>query len=220
MRDAPPIFSRRFTTHNRHCWGAALASFFAAWLAWTVYGVVFTGAVLVFEVVRTGDVDLFRPPWWYYPTSLVLILGLLIWAGVDRWRHRFRSRPDRPIIGWHLLPEVLLLPARLTFAIGDHLGARIKLSAADRREAWRLLRLIWQTGRTDVGKMSGELSDPRLLNKLLPALQMTDWIDLHSDHGAWFYRVRTDQEEVLREWLGPSPAAESSPEIDDAAEED
>lgn len=213
MYDVPPIFVQRFSVHNRYCWGAALASLFAAWLAWMFCGVIFTGAVLIFEVIRTGDVALVDPPWWYFPTGLFLILGNLLWAGVDRWWYRFRSRLDRSIIGWHLIPEMFLLPSRLTFAIGDHLEARIKLTSAERREGWHLLRVIWQTGRTDVGQMGGELSRPQLLTKLLPALQLTDWIDLHNSEGDWYYRVRSDQVEVLRELLPElPPAPEYSPE--------
>lgn len=209
MSEVPPIFLQRISEHNRHCWGTAISSLFAAWMAWMIYGVFFTGAVLLFEVVRTGDVDLFRPPWWYYPLGLALILGILIAAGVDRWRRRFRSTPDRPIIGWHLIGEMVFLPARLTFAIGDHLGARIKLSSSERREGWHLLQAIWQMGRADVSQLGGELSRPQLLAKLLPALQLTDWIDFHQSDGEWYYRVCSQQEEVLRELL-----PETAPEKD------
>ena len=198
MSDVPPIFLQRILEHNRHCWGAVIASIFAAGMAWMFYGVLFTGAILLFEVVRTNDVNLFRPPWWYYPTGLLLILGILISAGVGRWRHRFRAAPDRPIIGWHLIFEVIFLPAKLTFAIGDHLSARIKLSPSERRERWHLLQTIWQMGHANVSQLGGELSRPQLLAKLLPALQLTDWIDFHQSEGEWYYRVCSEQEDVLR----------------------
>lgn len=180
------------------------------------YGVIFTGAILLFEVVRTNDVDLFRPPWWYYPLGLFLILGILVCAGLDRWRRRFRPTPDRPIIGWHLISEVLFMPARLTFAIGDHLGARIRLSSSERREGWHLLQAISQMGRANISQLGGELSRPQLLTKLLPALQLTEWIDFHQGEGEWYYRICSQQEDVLRELM---PAPESSLEKEESENE-
>ena len=106
------------------------------------------------------------------------------------------------------------MPARLTFAIGDHLGARVKLSGGERREAWHILRAIWQMGRADASQLGRELSDPRLLSKLLPALQLTDWIDFHSSEGEWYYRVRTDQEDLLRELLPDLKPAVSEGDVE------
>jgi len=190
--------------HNRHCWAAAAVSLLGAWLVWMFYGAIFTGAVLVIEAVRTGDTNLLKSPVWFYPVGLGLVALLLLWAGLDRWVHRFRLPPDRPIIGWHLFGDVLFLPARMTFAIWEHLGARVVLTRHERGEAWRLLRTIDAMERPSVATLAYEFPDGRLLMKLLVALQMLGWIDLYGGGGEWYYKVRSSEQHDLRELLETS----------------
>lgn len=198
----PAEFQRRLNVHNRQCWVAAAVSLLGAWLGWLFFGVIFTGAVLVFEAVRTGSVDLLKPPVWFYPAGVAGVILLFLWAGLDRWIHRFHPPPDRPIIGWHLIRDVLFLPARMTFAIWEHLGARVVLGRHERMEAWRLLLAIRTMERPSAALLAAEFPDTRLLMKLLVALQLLGWIDLHGGDGEWYYKICSSGEEDLRALLG------------------
>lgn len=198
MTEVPPEFSTRITAHNRSCWVAAALSLAGAWLGWMIFFAFYTGGVLVFETVRTGSTDLFSPPRWYWPAGVSAVAALVFWGALDRWRHRFSPPPDRPIIGWHLFPEVLLAPARMTFAIWDQIDARITLSPRDQVEAWSLLQTIYAWKRAEATRLTQEFPEGRRLSRLLTALQLAGWIDLHRGEESWFYRVLSDQEPLLK----------------------
>ncbi len=211
MNEPPREFLDRFAHHNRACWAAALLSLLGALLAWLFFFAVYTGAILLFETVRTGNPSLFHPPRWYAPVGFCGASVLLVWGAVDRWKNRFRLPPDRPIIGWHLLPEFLLLPAKMTFAIWDHLDARVTLTPWQLAESWRLLRIILSLGRAELPRLTREFPDTRLRTRLLTALQLAGWIDLHRGEETWFYRVLSDEEPTLRALMDES----GPPEPDD-----
>lgn len=194
----PAKFRRSLAQHDRHCWFGAALSLLGALLAWLVLGLLYTGAVLLFETVRTGNPSLFTRPVWYAPLACGIAFVLLSLAGIDTWIHRFRSVSDRSIIGWHLIPEVLLLPPRLTLAVWNHLQARVLLDRYECEEAWRLLQTILRLERASAQELTQEFSDTRLLMKLLLSLQLTGWIDFFGTKGAWYYRVRSDEEIGLR----------------------
>jgi hypothetical protein len=198
VNDLPPEFTDRFAEHNRSCWAAAFLSVLGTGLAWLFFFALFTGAVLVFETVRTGSTDLMRPPPWYWIVGASLAGALLLLGAVDRWRKRYQLPPDRPIIGWHLFPEFLLLPPKMTFAIWDHLAARVNLSSHDKADAWSLLQTIYLNRRIELWQLAQEIPDERRRNRLLIALQLTGWIDLHRGEETWFYRVLSDEEPLLR----------------------
>lgn len=203
--NVPVVFKSRLAEYNRHCWLAAAFSALGASLAWLFIFTIYTGAVLLLETVRTGSTEYFRPPSWYMPVGFSGVGVIFVLAALDRWRKRYRPLRDRPIIGFHLFAEVILLPARMTFAIWDHLRARVVLSREERAEAWRLLAEILSMGRADSSRLSMEFPQARELGKLLMALQATDWIDLHRGEDDWFYRVRSDQELFLKTLLSPPP---------------
>jgi len=188
--------------HNRHCWLAAAGSLFFAWLAWVFLYGMFGAFVLLFETITRGETATF-PPWLNAAFGAMAAI-LLIWAGITRWVKRFRPPPDRPVIGWHLLPEVLLLPATFTFSIGDHLDARFHLSRHEKTEAARLLAVISETGRTTVSELGYHFSEPKTLHKLLSVLQFLNWIDLHRGETDFFYRLRSDKEAPLADLLNPN----------------
>jgi hypothetical protein len=210
VNDLPHEFTDRFADHNRSCWVAAILSVFGAALAWLFFFAIFTGAVLLFETVRTNSTELMRPPWWYWIAAACGAAVLLTWGAVNRWRHRYRLPPDRPIIGWHLFPEFLLLPPRMTFAIWDHIAARVPLGAYDRVEAWQLLQSIYRYKRAELWQLAQEVADDRRRNHLLQALQLTGWIDLHRGEETWFYRVLSDQEPLLRTLMAGGTAEDES----------
>ena len=198
MSSLPSEFRARFAVHNRNCWVAAFLSLLGAWLGWLFFFALFTAGVLLAETIRTNNTDLFKPPPWYVPAGLGLAGFLLVWAAIDRWRRRYRPPSDRSIIGWHLIPEVLMLPARMTFAIWEQIGGHIRLSVREKEECWRLLQVVFAMKRAEATQITQEFADPRELSKLLTALQLTGWIDLHRGDEDWFYRVISDQEVIVR----------------------
>jgi hypothetical protein len=204
----PHEFLGRFAAHNRSCWAAAVVSVVAAAMAWLFFFAIYSAVVLVFETVRTGSTDLLNPPWWYWPSAGCGAAVLALWGIADRWKRRYRLPPDRPIIGWHLLPEFLLLPPKLTFAIWDHVAARVSLRSWERKEAWRLLQTIFVTKRAELPQLALHFPDSRQLSRLLIGLQLTGWIDLHRGEETWFYRTVSDQEPLLRSLLAEAPEDE------------
>lgn len=210
MEPVPSEFSLRIADHNRSCWIAAFLSLLGAWVSWMLLWALYTGAVLLFETVRQGEPSLFNPPKWYWPGGAGLVAFLVIWGAISRFRKRFRPPTDRAIIGWHLLPEVLLLPANMTFSIWDNIEARIVLSRRERKAAWELLKTVFAMKRADTAWLGNEFGDAKSLSKLLTSLQLAGWIDLHRGEESWFYRVMSDQEPQLKELIGQEQETEES----------
>ncbi len=222
MNDMPRAFQARFATHNLNCWLAALLSLLGAAAVWILVGTFLAALAFLIDTVIRGESGLVTfqfdeiaeqsagairnlsvavAPRWLVPAGAAIGAGLFLWAVVDRWHRRFRPVTDRPIIGWHLFGEILLLPARMVLGIWDHLTARVRLSTAEREEAWRLLQIIHERGRSPRTELAADVSDPRMLDRLLDALQVTGWIDLHRGDDDWFYLIRGDNEHELRELL-------------------
>lgn len=197
MDQAPPVFYRNIAQHNRHCWLGAGLSLLGAALAWIFLAALITALILLEEVVRTGNTGLYSPPPWLPSVLGGAIIGLFAWAAIDRHRRRFRPVDDRAIIGWHLVGDCLLAPARMTFAVFDQIASRVTLNAVQRDEAWRLLEVIASKKRA-ASALGQYVRDTTLLPKLLLALQLTGWIDLHRGEGDWFYALRSDAEQNYR----------------------
>lgn len=209
MKTPPRKFRQEIAQHNRHCWLAAAAALFCAWLAWIFLYAVLTGAVLLFLTIQKGEGATF--PWWLNPAVSGVALVLLLWGAVDTRSRRFRPPPDRPIIGWHVLPDVLLLPPRLTFSIGHHLAARIRLSRHEKLSAWDLLGAIVDAGRYPAYGLGLDVQEPIQQEKLINALQLLRWIDLHSGEEGWFYRILSDREEEFLRLDGRHSDSAESP---------
>jgi hypothetical protein len=191
----PEAFCARIEEHNRSCWIAAALSLWCAGLAWAVASGLYATGVLLFVAIRS--VDTFELPQWFYPAAICGIIGLFFCAAVDRRLGRFKPFPDRSIIGWHLIADVLLLPARASLMVWDYLDARILLSLAEREEAWQLMRRISKMKRADSSLLASDFPDPARLAKMLMALQFAGLIDLHRGEEDWYYRVRSDQERAV-----------------------
>jgi hypothetical protein len=155
---------------------------------------LYLSGVLLFEVRASETPEL---PRWFYPVAFCGVAGSLAGAIIGRRSGRFKPPPDRSIIGWHLIAEVFMLPARATLLVWDHLNARIVLSRAEREEAWRLVRTISKMRRADRSLLAGEFPDSARLAKMLEALQFAGWIGLHRGEEDWYYRVRSDQERIV-----------------------
>ncbi|HEY5777248.1 MAG TPA: hypothetical protein VIT00_00835 [Terrimicrobiaceae bacterium] len=92
---------------------------------------LYLSGVLLFEVRASETPEL---PQWFHPVAFCGVAGSLAGAIIGRRSGRFKPPPDRSIIGWHLIAEVFMLPARATLLVWDHLNARIVLSRAEREE--------------------------------------------------------------------------------------
>lgn len=195
--EVPRAFRARLVDHNRHCWAAAGLCLFGAWISWLLLYGLYGFTALAFETIRTGNVDL-KTPVWFGPLAAALAIGCLVVAALGRLRFRYQPLPDRDAIGWHMISDVLLFPARLTLAIGDHVAARVVLSEEEIQEAWHLLQDVADAGRAEFSRLGWKLNRPERLEKLLLALQLTGWIDwMHTGQGG-FYRLRSDEQAVLR----------------------
>lgn len=197
-----PEFQRRISSHNRHAVLAALLSLGGAWLSWTIaYGLVVgitMGALTVFhgQEVILGE-RLMTLPAWIHPAAMALALLLLVWASVDEKKNRYRPARDRAVVGWHLLGDVLLLPARLTFGFGQQLAAIIRLNRAEQEQAFDLLRHIHTEKRAPAHSLGSWISDHSRLRRLLHALQLAGWIDLLHTEDGWIYIVRGVEEQEV-----------------------
>jgi len=100
-------------------------------------------------------------------------------------------------VGWHLLGDVLLLPARLTFGFGHQLAAIIRLNPAEQEQAIGILHHIYTEKRVPLHSLGAWFPDHFRLRKLLLALQLAGWIDLLRTEDGWIYIVRsTEADEV------------------------
>ncbi len=215
MNSLEQALARSAADHNRQCWLGALSSLFLAWLAWLCAYALIYGAALLVETVRKGENAPF--PAWLHPAFGIIALLILLGAFLARWRRRFRPLRDRPVIGWHLLPEVLLLPASLTYAIADHLSARVSLRRRTRVESARLLALIHSMKRAPLTGLGAEFPNVRALRRYLGILQILGWIDLHKGEEGFFYRVPSNREDLLNELIGARDEMADYPEDDHSA---
>jgi len=211
------LFHRRISSHNRHAVIAALLSFAGAWLGWTIAYGLFVGVVLGALTVAHGQEVLLGErlmclPAWIHPSAMAAALVLLVWAAVDERLHRFHPASDRAIIGWHLLGDVLLLPARLTFGVGHQLAAVIRLNHSERIEALDLLHHIYTEKRCPLHSLGAWFPNPGRLRKLLLALQMAGWTDLLRTEEGWIYIVRSTEADEVAAIFGDE---EESPEPTD-----
>lgn len=197
-----PRFRRRIASHNRHAFIAAVMSLVGAWFGWTIAYGLFVGVVLGGLTVANGPEvltgeRLITLPAWIQPTALCLALALLIWAAVDERQNRYHPASDRAVVGWHILGDVLLLPARLTFGFGHQLAAIIRLSPREQTEALDLLHHIHAEKRAPLHSLGAWFPEAGRLRRLLLALQVAGWIDLLRTEEGWIYIVRsTESEEV------------------------
>ena len=125
----------------------------------------------------------------------------MVWGLADRLRNRYTKLTDRPIIGWHLIRDVLLLPVRLTFGSFANLSAVRRLDATELERAWELLLTIQERGKLPVSALGLIESDEKRRMRLVTALQLCGIIDLHHVDEDWFYTVRSSEEGSLRNLL-------------------
>jgi len=199
-----PLFLRRIASHNRHALAAAGMSLAGALLLWSLAYALLAGVALGVLTVAQGQAvvmgeEVMSLPSWLQPSALGVALATLVWAAVDEHRTRYHPCGDRPLIGWHLLGDVVLLPARLTFGIGHQLAAIIRLSHEEKLAAFDLLRHLHEQRRCPATSLGAIFPDARQLRRLLVALQLVGWIDLLRTEDGWIYIERSIVADELRE---------------------
>lgn len=208
-----PLFLRRISSHNRHAVVAAALSLLGAWVAWTIAYGLFVGVILGALTVANGQEvllgeRLMSVPAWLRESALVAALLLLVWAAVDERVNRFRPASDRPVIGWHILGDILLLPPRLTFGVGHQLAAIIRLNPSERAVAYDLLRMIYEEKRCLLHALGALFPDTARLRKLLFSLQLAGWIDLLRTEDGWIYIVKSTEAEEVAGMFGAADESE------------
>lgn len=191
-----PLFLRRISSHNRQAIAAAGLSLAGALLAWGLgYAFVAGGTLGLLTVIHGQEVVLgevlVSVPSWLPIGVLGFAFVTLVWAAVDERRTRYHPASDRPVIGWHLLGEVLLLPARLTLGVGHQLAALIWLSHEEKLAAFALLGHLHEQRRCPATSLGAIFPDARQLRRLLVALQLAGWIDLLRTEDGWTYIERS-----------------------------
>ena len=189
-------FRQRISSHNRHAVIAALLSLVGAWIGWSIAYGLFVGVILGALTVANGQEVLLGErlmslPEWIHPAAMSAALVLLVWASVDERLNRFHPTSGRAVIGWHILGDVLLLPARLTFGVGHQLATVIRLNHPGQIEALDLLHHIFTEKRCPLHSLGAWFPEAGRLRKLLLALQMAGWIDLLRTEDGWIYIVRS-----------------------------
>jgi hypothetical protein len=193
---------RRLRSHNRHAFGLGLLSICAAALAWVIVWSFFMMILLgSTTVIRGGDIGVGTPIWAVVTVSSIMVF-LFAWGLLDQYRHRFSGVSDRQVVGWHLIPDFLLLPARITFAIWGNFSAFRWLNNDELERAWEILVTIRRNGKGHLRSLALLEPDANLLFRLITTLQILDLIDLHRGEGDWFYTVRSTQLDHLTKLLG------------------
>jgi len=215
-----PQFRRRIASHNRHAVIAAILSLLGAWLAWTIaYGLLAGITLGLLTIIQGQEViageKLIAFPAWLRGAALSAALASLVWAAVDERKHRYHPVGDRPVVGWHILGDILLLPARLTFGVGHQLAAIIHLSRSEQQEAYDLLQHIHTEKRCPAHSLGALFANPKRLRKILMALQLAGWIDLLRTEDGWIYIERSCEAAELAEMFDEavetgSPTEEAS----------
>lgn len=208
--NAPAAFCAELRSHNRHAVAVAVLSFFGAILAWNLAYFFFNFTALGFLSAIHGDFGPEKPAW-ISRAALALAVVLFFWGAIDAFRHRFVTASDRQVIGWHLIPDILLLPVRLTFAVWGNFSAVRRLSPEELDRAWELLVAIHQSGRAKLSALRPVEPDPGRLHRLLGTLQILDYVNRHRGKDDWFYTVCSPREAELRALTG-----EEKPEADSA----
>lgn len=199
--NVPPTFARRLRRHNRHALLGAVFSLAGAFAGWAVFYGIGVGLALGFLTVVqgpqvvTGESLLRMPPWLQAAFGLFAV-ATLVWQALDARR---RPVDDRPIIGWHLAKDFLLLPARLTSGVASHLAAWLAMDRSRIDDAVRVLDYMETQGRVPLSAPGAWFPDLTSMRRCFHALQLLGWVDLHMADPEPFYLIRSDETaEVVR----------------------
>ena len=194
-----PAFVRRAHFHNITVVIAAVLSAAAAAVVW--FFLYFGGqwAILSFRTSVEGETARLPEDYdlWFGFLLSVSLLTVLVW----RWTHPPRPPQDRPILGWHLVGEFLLLPGWLILACSDQCAAWQSLSRGRLLTAWQLLQAFARQPKWPEPHLPQLGLDAGELPQALRLLQYLGLIDLHRGRPYWFYRLRSSEEATVRRWM-------------------
>lgn len=193
MDGVPRAFFKRLTSHNRHVLLGAVLSLVGAIAAW---GAIYWGArMLILFLLTAAYGEAAQLPEHFYYIFMGVIVLLLTLAAVDRAFNPFPTPTDRPIFGLHLIKEIALMPALLTFAIYDNLNAYQRISPRLVADAWRLFKEIDSRGKVSYFEVNLlEEAGPKT-QALLLLLQFAGLLDLHRGEEEWFYLIPSSEQE-------------------------
>lgn len=199
MNSPPKAFRRRLHSHNLHVLLGSLISLLAALLVWaTLYHI---GRWLLHAGITIGQgIDATLPINydWFFAGALIAFLTIAI---LDRWLFPFTRLRERPILGWHLVKEILLLPANLTLGISDNLKAYRKITRTRISCCWQVLQELSKHGSLPESKVSRLGLHVHQSEDALLTLQLCGLVNLHHGKEDWFYRIPSSQEETVRNWI-------------------
>lgn len=204
----PPTFGRRVRRHNRHALLGATFSLLGAFFLWAVFYGIGVGITLGLLTIVQGQrviegETLLRLPWWLPGTFGVFFIGSLVWQALEARHLAGRPTPERPIIGWHLARDFLLLPAKLTFAVAGNLGSILWLGSREIDEALGVLDRMESTGKVPFSTPGAWFSSLGRMRQCFQSLQLLGWVDFHPAEPEPFYLIRSDEADevtaILRE---------------------
>lgn len=198
-RTPPPHFLWRLRQHNIAVAVAAALAAGGALLLWLLLYFAGKWALLSFAAA-TGRGDSGEPP--FYDLGFGVVFAVVLIAAL-LWKWLFPSQPgaERPILGWHVVPELLLLPGSLIIAIADNLSAWLPLSRQHVQAAWEVLYAFLEQNKwkqSELGQL--ELASDELSRALL-SLQLAGLVDFHKGQEGFFYLLRGGVEDEVRKWL-------------------
>ncbi len=194
------LLRHQLEAHNRHVLLGTLVAALAASLVWA--GLYFLGQWLVLfglTVVRGEEAQMPADynRWFLTYAGITVLLG---W-GWSLWRRRRPRLRDRAILGPHLIPEFLFLPAALTFSIPANLTAYRRVHP-DLLQACRLvLQELLRHPRLEASKIARLDLSPPLLDEALLTLQFAGLVDLHRGDTDWFYTARSSRRSEIEACL-------------------
>jgi len=162
-------------------------------------GLFWAGKVLILLGLTSVLGEAARLPLAYFWIFSGAVAVLLTLAAIDRTLNPFPRPDDRPIIGWHVLKQLLLLPALLTFSIYDNLNAYRRLSPTLVHQAWELLLAIQKSGKVAYHELGQFGVESSRAEALLLLLQFAGYVDLHHGRDEWFYLIRSSEAESLKQ---------------------
>jgi hypothetical protein len=192
----PRAFRQRLRKHNSAVLVGTFVALLGAAIAWLgLYYAVLFFTLGIDTIIRGEAAEL--PP--NFLSILLTISGvLLLLYALRRSMPGYRRLRDRPILGWHLVLDLLLLPATLTFATVENLTAFRRLPDGLCRDSWHLLVQVFLAGKMTVAQLGGLGLNKRRTEAICFLLQINGLLDLHAGADDWFYLVPSPEHDFIR----------------------
>lgn len=189
--EVPSAFRLHFRAHNRRVWALALTSVLAAAVVWwALYFALEWGGLLLLTVLFSVDLPEkpdFQVLFIFLATGLIglhwLVTGVL----------GYRSEKIESFRWWKVLLDLLLIPAKLTFAGPENFAARVNPSEEDLEAAWLLLQHLQAEKKISLQQLPLIIPDPAQLDEVLWLLGLTGLTDTDDYGGTWWLHLKDDR---------------------------